>query len=533
MCGIKCSVATLVIGALLVIISCIVSFVVIPIIVKNAIISEVVLEDGSIQLERFEEVPFPLNFTVRIFNLSNSAEVLTGAVPVMDEIGPYVYKLKQWREFEDVQEDVIKYRRVEHFEFDAEASYPNTEDDMVTIVNVPYHAIIQVAETFYPNLASLLNLAMNGIFGQNNSPIATYRVQDLLFNGVPICRNAGLLAGVACNIIRDIGANAQNLEEQPDGSLLFSVLDYKQDKPSKLYEVFRGINEPADLGRIIRFDNATYFDFWTNEMIQQEEEEVEQVSACNMINGTDAGIFAPFIDREDHLDAINTDICRSVELRYEAEAEYQGIPTARFTADEWLLDNDEGCFCLNVTTGVNREDGCLLKGAMELYTCVGAFLVMTYPHFLFADERYRDGVIGMEPVEEDHKIFIELEPNTGTPVRGAKRAQFNIFMRPVSGIPATSNLHTALVPFIWVEEAIALPDDFVDLLAGRLLRSLELIDILIPVLIAASAAVLVLGIGFTIRAKCRSPAQPVMTNGNRDIPASVDKTEVGGVDRTQ
>jgi hypothetical protein len=49
------------------------------------------LED-TVQYERFEEVPFALNLTVRVFNISNAAEVTNGAVPVLKELGPYIYK---------------------------------------------------------------------------------------------------------------------------------------------------------------------------------------------------------------------------------------------------------------------------------------------------------------------------------------------------------------------------------------------------------------------------------------------------------
>uniref|UniRef100_A0A2A4J5Z2 Sensory neuron membrane protein 2 n=1 Tax=Heliothis virescens TaxID=7102 RepID=A0A2A4J5Z2_HELVI len=127
---------------------------------------------------------------------------------------------------------------------------------------------------------------------------------------------------------------------------------------------------------------------------------------------------------------------------------------------------------------------------MHSYKAHRAFLIMSYPHFLFADVVYRDSVLGMHPNEENHKIFIELEPNTGTPIRGAKRAQFNIFSRPVRNIPVSQKLRTALVPILWIEEAIDLPHEFVDELTERLLSSLQLVDIFIPVIIAACAIVL-------------------------------------------
>lgn len=48
--------------------------------------------------------------------------------------------------------------------------------------------------------------------------------------------------------------------------------------------------------------------------------------------------------------------------------------------------------------------------------------------------------------------FSYLLQNTGTVVRGAKRAQFNVFMRPVPGITASQTLRTTLTPIFWIEE---------------------------------------------------------------------------------
>ncbi|CAG9558004.1 unnamed protein product [Danaus chrysippus] len=130
-----------------------------------------------------------------------------------------------------------------------------------------------------------------------------------------------------------------------------------------------------------------------------------------------------------------------------------------------------------------------------------AFLILSYPHFLYADFTYRNGVIGMKPFEEQHRIFVDLEPNTGTVIRGMKRAQFNVFMRPVTGISSTQNLRTTLMPIFWVEEGMQLPEDYVDLLTTRMLNRLRLVDILIPVLITLCALVAVLGVIILIRVR--------------------------------
>ncbi|CAH0578419.1 unnamed protein product [Chrysodeixis includens] len=505
MCGIICSSVVIAVGAALVVGSCVLSFIFVPDIIKNVIKDEVVLINNTIQMERFETVPFALRFSVRLFNLTNPDAVMAGGVPVVEEVGPWVYQLYQTRELTNMTHDRVWYHRHEHFEFDPVASYPNKEEDMVTIVNVPYHAISQVAENLIPNLMIVFNQMLDGIFGEYNSPIATFKIRDLLFNGIPLCKDAGLTAALACNIIRQIGEGSMNIEELEDGSLTFAVLEYKDRYPSLLYEVDRGLSEPTLLGDIIRYNESSYFNYW-------RPYSDEEPGVCNMINGTDAGIFRPFVDRTKSIYAINTDICRSVELRYQYDSEYEGIPTVRYSANEWLFANDDGCFCLNVTRGHNREDGCLLKGAMELFSCVGATLVLSYPHFLYADQIYANGVIGMHPDEENHRIFMDIEPNTGTPIVGAKRAQFNVFMRHIPGISETQHLRTTLVPFLWIEEALYLPEEFVNELTGRLLHNLRLVDILIPVLIAVCCVVFVAGIGLTIRAKRRKERTPLLSN---------------------
>lgn len=44
------------------------------------------------QYERWENLPFPLQFKVYVFNVSNPEEILSGATPIVQEIGPFVYK---------------------------------------------------------------------------------------------------------------------------------------------------------------------------------------------------------------------------------------------------------------------------------------------------------------------------------------------------------------------------------------------------------------------------------------------------------
>ncbi|KAI8430635.1 hypothetical protein MSG28_000838 [Choristoneura fumiferana] len=365
MCNLACGITTLVLGAILVFTSSFVGYGLVDGFIKNMIADEVALHEGTVQMERFETIPFPLTFKIRVFNITNSDEVLTGGVPVVNEIGPYIYKFLRTRSITDRGDDTLDYYITDQFEFDAEGSYPHTEDDLLTIANVPYHAILQVAEVEYEELMGALSLGLSGVFGNLNAPIMTVRARDLFLDGLPICASPGALGRLPCTAIRGLAASSQNIEQRPDGSMSFSLFGYRNGFPSPIYKVRRGINDPQDVARIFSYDNSLRLRKWP----EGDDGSIAEDSPnqCNSINGTDTGVHPPFLDR-------NRPIFASVELRFQFEHELFGVPALQYSANEWYLDNHQGCFCLNLTRGVTGPDGCLLSGAMELYSCVGVYL---------------------------------------------------------------------------------------------------------------------------------------------------------------
>ncbi|XP_063546890.1 sensory neuron membrane protein 2 [Cydia strobilella] len=491
MCGLACGISTAVLGAALLLGSTIVGYGLVDGIINGIISNEVALADGSLNLQRFTDIPFAMNFAIRAFNLTNPDEVLNGAIPVVEEVGPYIYKLYRIRELLDSDEETLTYRFRDRFEFDTEGSFPHTEDDIITTANVPYNAVLHVVEVEYPELLGLLNVALNGVFGELNTPVASMRIGSLFLDGLSLCTNPGLVGGVACSQIRNLAGENRNMDVQPDGSVTFSVFSYKSKLPSANYKVYRGVEDARDLGRIISYDNSYRLRLWPEGEDGSLDE--HEPNICNTLQGTDAGIFPPFLEKDHPVYAFNPDICRSVEIRYESSFTYRGVPVWRYGTREWFLDNHEGCYCLNLTRGITGPDGCLLTGAQELYSCVGGFLVLTNPHFLFADPIYRNGVIGITPDEEIHRIWMDLEPNTGVVIRGAARVQFNMFLRPIPQISATNNLPNVLLPLFWLEQGIELPEEFVDEVKEKLLLPLRLVDILVPILVSVSCVLLVVG----------------------------------------
>lgn len=59
-------------------------------------------------------------------------------------------------------------------------------------------------------------------------------------------------------------------------------------------------------------------------------------------------------------------------------------------------------------------------------------------------------------------------------------------------------------------QGIEMPEEYQDELKDRLLSSLRLVDILVPVLVAVSCLVLVLGIALIVRARLNKPSERLL-----------------------
>jgi lysosome membrane protein 2 len=140
--------------------------------------------------------------------------------------------------------------------------------------------------------------------------------------------------------------------------------------------------------------------------------------------------------------------------------EYKGIPGYRYeTKADFIAELDPkyktGCFCVDkVFNGITKPNGCLYSGAMDLTNCLGAPVILTLPHMMNASPVYSDRILGFNPDSEKHKIFMEVEPRTGSPLRGAKRVQFNMFLRRIPNIDISRKLSVQpiLMPAVWVDE---------------------------------------------------------------------------------
>nr|WJJ63368.1 sensory neuron membrane protein 2a [Pachyrhinus yasumatsui] len=483
----KCLFAIGIFGALLLIFGAYLGFTFIPNKIDEKVWETKILRENSEQWDIFMKIPFPLDFKVYLFNVQNPEEIILGAKPVVKEIGPYVYKLRRWKnEVEwNRTSDEISYYEYEKYEFDQEASGMLTENDMVTILNVPYNSFLFTAESLNPSLLSLINANLPGVFGENDGLFMKTKVKDFLFDGVKLCENggeSGFATKAICSQIKQRTKVAKQM--RVDGkNIMFANFRFKNNTHQGYFTVKSGNTNKSDIANLVNFENKSEISTWLDEK-----------SSCNKIGGITT-VFPAKVESTMIFESFSEDICRSVKMAYEGLEMVQDIKGYRFVALNTTFNNSETfkeneCFCINKTINLDGNSGCLFDGVSDLTNCKGAPVLVSFPHLLHADLRYVNSVEGLKPDKIKHETFVVLEPISGNPLKMAKRIQLNMFIRSLQDITALENITHSLLPFLWVEESTTLPQLYLDKIKYSLLRSLLILDIVRWTVIAVALAII-------------------------------------------
>ncbi|XP_055606692.1 sensory neuron membrane protein 1-like [Uranotaenia lowii] len=431
------------------------SFGIFPQILRYMVKQQMMLKDGTQMRGMFEKMPFPLDFKIHIFNVSNPEAIMKGGKPKVQEIGPYHFE--EWKERFDrednLEDDTLTFTLRNTFIFRPDKSGSLTGDEMITI---PHPIILGSLVMVQREREAMLPLIIKGlsvIFEPFESGFFTVRVMDLLFDGIMIdCSSSDFSVKAVCSGLESEGIIAVH----NDTHYSFSLFGTRNATDAGRWVVYRGVKNIRDLGRVISYNDEPEMDTYSGD-------------ACNMINGTDSTIFAPFMSREDLLWAWSPDICRSMGAKYVRKAKYAGLPMSYYTVGFGDLKNepDLHCFCRN------PPDDCPPKGTMDLAPCMGGPFLGSKPHFYDSDPELLNAVEGLTPNEKDHDMFIYFELTSGTPVSGVKRLQFNLEIEPVTDNEQFGSLPNVALPFFWVEEGISLNKTWTNQLKYQLFLGLK------------------------------------------------------------
>ncbi|CAO1440533.1 unnamed protein product [Diamesa serratosioi] len=433
-------------------------YVIFPQILKAVLKRNLQLRPGSQMRPLFDKIPFPLDFKVYLFNITNPDDVVKGAKPHLQEVGPYIFDEWKTRENpdENVVDDTIEFTMVDTFTFRPDKSSGLTGDEIITMPHLIIVATLMAVLRDRAPMIPLVTKALDIIF-EPKSPFVTAKAMDLMFNGIDIdCDKSDFRAIAVCEAIH---TESQGVLVKDEEKKIYTVslLGHKNGTEVGRFKVYRGIKNIKDLGRIATVNEKAEQNIWDGD-------------ECNKIKGTDSTIFPPFMTKEEGLWTFTPDICRSLAAHYVKKSSYAGMPTSLYSLDLGDLKNQPElhCFCHD------PPDNCPPKGTMDLMPCIGAPIYGSKPHFLDSDVELLDSVTGLSPNRSLHDVYVNFELRSGTPLSAAKRLQFSMEFAPIEEYEMMSKVQKLMMPLFWIEEGVQLNKTYTNLLKYQLFLALKI-----------------------------------------------------------
>uniref|UniRef100_A0A3P9L304 Scavenger receptor class B member 1 n=1 Tax=Oryzias latipes TaxID=8090 RepID=A0A3P9L304_ORYLA len=364
----------------------------------------------------WKDLPVPFFMSVYFFNVLNPEEVLKGEKPMVEQRGPYVYRKRCQKENITFHPNyTVSYREYRTYYFEPSMSVGN-ESDLVTVPNM----LVLSAAVMMENLPYALRLLISATFKTfKEGPFLTKTVGELMW-------------GYDSKLVDFLN---QYLPGMLPSSGKFGLFAEFNNSNTGLFTINTGRDDIRKVHRVDSWNGLTQLSYW-------------RTPQCNMINGTAGQMWPPFMTKESTLPFYSPDACRSLELVYQRTGEMLGIPLYRFVAPRTMFANgsqyepNQG-FC-----------PCRQSGLLNVSSCRhNSPVFISHPHFFNADPVLLDYVLGLNPTEEEHGLFIDIHPLTGVPLNVSIRLQLNLYIKSVSGITETGKISEVVMPLLWFEES--------------------------------------------------------------------------------
>eukprot|EP00756_Hemistasia_phaeocysticola_P024430 Hpha_TRINITY_DN15949_c0_g8::TRINITY_DN15949_c0_g8_i1::g.75204::m.75204 len=169
---------------------------------------------------------------------------------------------------------------------------------------------------------------------------------------------------------------------------------------------------------------------------------------------------------EAFIDALNV----IIDIKKADKADYLGIHTHNY-----LLDPD--MWRVNSDFGRTHYNNAPCDGMMNLTSVRSASVFVSKPHFLDAEDCFGKMVdVPYTPNRKDHDSTIMVEPITGNAVAAYQRFQVNLLMEPwlceLKGkggpVPEDCQLTTAYLPVMWTDQVAEAPPNLADQLKSQI-----------------------------------------------------------------
>ncbi|XP_028633958.1 platelet glycoprotein 4 isoform X1 [Grammomys surdaster] len=424
--------------------------------VENTIKREVVLEEGTTAFKNWVKTGTTVYRQFWIFDVQNPDEVAKNSSKIkVKQRGPYTYRVRYLAKeniTQDPEDSTVSFVQPNGAIFEPSLSV-GTEDDNFTVLNLA----VAAAPHIYQN--SFVQVVLNSLIKKSKSSMfQTRSLKELLWG-----YKDPFLSLVPYPISTTVG-----------------VFYPYNNTVDGVYKVFNGKDNISKVAIIDSYKGKRNLSYWP--------------SYCDMINGTDAASFPPFVEKSRTLRFFSSDICRSIYAVFGSEIDLKGISVYRFVlpANAFaspLQNPDNHCFCTEKVISNN----CTSYGVLDIGKCKeGKPVYISLPHFLHASPDVSEPIEGLSPNEDEHRTYLDVEPITGFTLQFAKRLQVNILVKPARKIEALKNLKRPyIVPILWLNETGTIGDEKAEMFKKQVTGKIKLLGLVEMVLLGIGVVMFV------------------------------------------
>ncbi|XP_066096457.1 platelet glycoprotein 4 [Saccopteryx bilineata] len=424
--------------------------------IEKTIKKEVVLEEGTTAFKNWVKTGTEVYRQFWIFHVLNPEAVIMNSTNIkVKQVGPYTYRVRYLAKeniTHDFENNTVSFVQPNGAIFEPELSV-GSEDDNFTVLNLAVASVPHL----YPN--AFVQVLLNSLIKKSKSSMFQRRsVKEILWG-----YKDPFLTLVPYPIDPTVG-----------------VFYPYNNTVDGVYQVFSGKDDVSKVAIIDTYKGKKNLDYWT--------------SYCDMVNGTDAASFPPFVEKTRVLQFFSSDICRSIYAVFGDELNLKGISVYRFIlppkAFASPVENaDNHCFC----TDREISNNCTYSGMLDISKCKkGRPVIISLPHFLHASPEVSATVEGLNPNVEEHSTYLDVEPITGFTLQFAKRLQVNILVKPAKKIEALKRLtKNYIVPILWLNETGTIGDEKAKMFRKQVTGKINLLGLVEMVLLSVGVVMFV------------------------------------------
>ncbi|XP_065669234.1 platelet glycoprotein 4-like [Hydra vulgaris] len=391
-----------------------------------------------------------------IFNYTNVDDILHGAKPKIQQLGPYSYRNQRLKSVLSSDEYTFTYLQNYSYVFEKETSCKEcNENDIIYTPSLAAAVMLSLVKksSIKPDsiLYDLFAITANEIFS----------LEDVtLFKKITVQQ---LLWGYTDKFLSDVEKIAAILKllkiKMPKISPF--VMMQRNSSEEAMYignlTVANGKSDIANILQILKWRGKSSGTCWRS-------------IYGNMLNGTDGTRYKPFFERNQRLYMFMPDAFRSIYLNYEKDMELNGIQLYSHTTSFDLLGNvsispwnQDFCTDQCYETGVLHVGGCAES--------LSAPIFMSWPHFYQGDETLYKNVDGLSPNKEKHGIFINVEPITGITMQAKIRLQINFLVEKIPLLHIAKDLaaQRTYMPVFFFDETGEIDDENANMLREKVI----------------------------------------------------------------